>query len=515
MKRTAAGACFVFAWIVLGFALSARGFQQKATIQGSIVELATGQPVPAAVLILSGDGGYFRVNSDREGRFVVTDMVPGEYKVDITREGYYWSKSRSGPPTITIKGDLRNVSYRLLKGLVISGQILDPNGDPDSGISVVVQRLEYRNGVRTLARVNPLLGTRTATSTDRKGEYRLYGFEPGDYYLAAGNGDTLTYYPGTADFSAAVPLRLVPGRDLLGVNMTQVRSRMFTVTVEVPQALDSLSIPGGSILPRDPLNVQQAMTLRSIGRNRYTSSPLRPGEYYLTWANRSPRLFGRVAFDIVDHDADVGPIVLHPGITISGRVRVSDPRLESRGIPLQLIPLDGSVGGLVATSAADGSFSIRDVPDGEYWLELPRLREASRDAYLESVRYAARTPERGDIVVGREPEGPLDIVIGIGNTVSGIVRNARAEVVPYSPVLIYPLTGHPRLLRTGETNKDGAFTITGVGAGEYRGLAWEDALPTLHRDPTFLDTLNPHATAVTVRSGVPANVELRVVPVNP
>jgi len=61
----------------MGFALSARGFQQSATIQGTIVELVSGQPLPDAVISLSGDGGYFRVNSDREGRFVVAGMVSG------------------------------------------------------------------------------------------------------------------------------------------------------------------------------------------------------------------------------------------------------------------------------------------------------------------------------------------------------------------------------------------------------------------------------------------------------
>jgi hypothetical protein len=95
------------------------------------------------------------------------------------------------------------------------------------------------------------------------------------------------------------------------------------------------------------------------------------------------------------------------------------------------------------------------------------------------------------------------------------VRNARGEVVPYSPVLVYPLTGHARFFKTVETNTSGAFTITGVGPGEYRGLAWEDALPALYRGPKFLSTLNAHATTVIVRSGVSANLELKVVPVNP
>ena len=516
MKATAARACFVLVWTAMGFALSARGFQQKATIQGTIVELVSGQPVPDAVISLSGDGGYFRVNSDREGRFVIESVVLGEYRLDVTREGYYWSKSRSGSATITVTGDLRNVSYRLLKGLVLSGQILDPSGNPDSAIGVVVQRSEYRNGVRVLTRANSLTGTRTATSTNRRGEYRLYGLEPGDYYLTVGSGHTLTYYPGTADFSAAIPLKLTPGRDLLGVNMTQVHSRMFTVTVEVPPSLDSPSIPvGGSITPRDPLKVQDPNSFRSIGGDRYTSSPIKPGEYNLTWTTRSPRLFGRIAFDIVDHDVDVGKIVLNPGITISGRVRVSEPRLESRRIQVQLIPIDASVGGLFGTSVDDGSFSIRDVPDGQYWVELPRLQETSGDAYLESVRYGARTPERGEIVIGREPEGPLEIVVGIGSTVTGIVRNARGEVVPYSSVLIYPSTGHPRLFKIGETDKNGAFTITGVGPGEYRGLAWEDALPSLYRDPKFLSTLNPHSTTAIVPSGISANLDLKVIPVNP
>ncbi len=135
---------------------------------------------------------------------------------------------------------------------------------------------------------------------------------------------------------------------------------------------------------------------------------------------------------------------------------------------------------------------------------------------MQSVRYGARLPQRGDILVGTEPEGALEIALGIGSTVSGIVRNARGEAAPYSSVLLYPASGQsrPGSSKTAETDQNGFFTIPGVGPGEYRALAWEDALPSLHLDPEFQRTLTPRATAVVVSSGTPATLDLRVVPRN-
>ena len=497
--------------------------QQEADIRGTVVDLESGQPVQNALIVLSGDAGYFRVNSDVAGRFVVEGMAAGDYRAQVTRDGYFWSKGRSGPATVTVTAaqDLRSLSFRLLNASAISGRIVNEHGDPDAGISVAALRLEYRNGMRVLNPVFPTGWSRTSASTDRRGEYRLYGLEPGQYYIRVASGRSATYYPGTMDPNLAVPITVPPGRDLTGVNLTLLRAPMYTVTVTVDApssvSLGTTSLALGTIRPRDParlvdLSNSSGSPFSPIGGGRYRSYPLLPGEYEVTWfALSATRLYGGVAFDITDRDIDAGTITLHPGIALSGRIRMAESRSELKALSMVLNPYNSAPTGNGASTSSDGSFTIPSVPEGQYWLEL---RTMPRDVYVQSVRHGARVQDHGDISVGRESEGPLEVVLATGGSVTGTVRNARGEVVPYSAVLIYPSGGqqHPSFFRTTVADKNGSFATFAMAPQEYRVLAWEDSLPPLYLDPTFLRELVPRATRVTVQSGSAAAIEVRVVP---
>jgi hypothetical protein len=118
MLRAAIRAHFI---LPLSFLLASGGsaYSQSAILQGTVVELTSGQPVPGVQMIFSGPAGYFRVASNSAGRFAITDIAPGEYKIEATLDGYYWIKNRSGPSSITVAGNMRNVELRL--------QVVSPN----------------------------------------------------------------------------------------------------------------------------------------------------------------------------------------------------------------------------------------------------------------------------------------------------------------------------------------------------------------------------------------------------
>src|SRR5439155_1009943 len=60
----------------------------------------------------------------------------------------------------------------------IAGRILDEDGEPMPGATVRVMRYQYLQGDRRLVPV----GT---SQTDDKGNYRVWGLMPGDYYVTA------------------------------------------------------------------------------------------------------------------------------------------------------------------------------------------------------------------------------------------------------------------------------------------------------------------------------------------
>ena len=74
------------------------------------------------------------------------------------------------------------MTLRMTRGSVISGVIVDQNGDPFSGANVSVMRNAFAGtGQRTLVPVN------TVQSDDR-GQYRAWGLPTGEYVVSANSG---------------------------------------------------------------------------------------------------------------------------------------------------------------------------------------------------------------------------------------------------------------------------------------------------------------------------------------
>src|SRR5688572_14151986 len=70
-------------------------------------------------------------------------------------------------------------TLKLTPGGTIQGLIRDANGQPAFNVSVTALRLTYRDGRRTLQPAK-------VSQSDDRGQYRVWGLPPGDYYVRAG-----------------------------------------------------------------------------------------------------------------------------------------------------------------------------------------------------------------------------------------------------------------------------------------------------------------------------------------
>jgi hypothetical protein len=516
MNKPILSVLVLFGFLFYAGVISAFQTPQFGRIEGTITDLHSGRLLLNAAITFSGSAAPIRGFTDGSGRFAFENVPADEYRVTVSQDGYVWSKKESGPEMVTLKPgqEIRDLSFRMLKPSAISGRIVDRNGDP-ARVGVTLLSLDYRNGRRglvTAAGANAIRGA----STNRNGEYRIYGVEPGEYYLRS-ELEGLVYYPGVSDVKLALPITVLPGRDATAdLKMPSIQAHSVSVTLSA-----SLSDPGRPIdtsswfiAPRDSAGLidfssLSYMRFTPVGGNRYQSPRLPPGAYELFFSHPFLMLFGHLVFDVKDRDQDLGILTITPGISLSGRVR-SDFPPEAMPIQVNLTPANGVSLVRGARPQADGTFTVVNVPEGNYFVSFTGMPQ---EAYIQSVRYGSISNGNGDIAIGIAPEGSLDITLAKGGVVKGTVRNTRGDGIPKSQVVVFPTQDRkqsPTLLKTAEADESGSFSIQGLAPGEYRALAWEDALPRLAKDPGFLSSLGQRGTRFTILQSSTATIDVPV-----
>jgi protocatechuate 3,4-dioxygenase beta subunit len=161
-----------------------------ASIAGTIVS-DTQPPRPlrrAVVTLITPDNSFGRTTvTDDSGRFEFTALPAGKFTITANKVGWssisYGAKRPGRPGTsIQIEDAQRlEISIRLQRAAVITGIVLDPNGQPTAGVIVRALRYSYAfsGGERRLMPSGVTVGP------DERGVYRIYGLAPGDYVVNA------------------------------------------------------------------------------------------------------------------------------------------------------------------------------------------------------------------------------------------------------------------------------------------------------------------------------------------
>jgi len=156
-------------------------------IIGQVITGDAGTPVRRARVNLSGAElrGQRSTVTDDEGRFVFTQIPAGRYTMTASKAGFvsiaYGTKTagRAGTPIQLAEGQkLESKAISMPKGGVVTGVVLDEYGEPSPGTSVRALRMVMRTGDKRLESA----GTST---TDDRGQYRIYGLQPGQFIVTA------------------------------------------------------------------------------------------------------------------------------------------------------------------------------------------------------------------------------------------------------------------------------------------------------------------------------------------
>ena len=372
------------------------------------------------------------------------------------------------------------------------------------------------------------------------------------------------YYPGTTDGAAASPIDLRPGASFTGVDLTVVDSRAVRIRGRV---ISSRQSDGGSValIPRGTMTAggatqrtasvsdqgtfefrgvapgsydlvatsgRQFITFstrqspgadgQTITRNAFilTTPPGGPGELARPQPNSNePRLFGRVSVDVGDADVENVTIQLQPGVSVQGRIAIDGPgsgtndsttnmRVFLRPDPMipQLLPQPASVN-------ANGTFTITDVPPGDYRLSVTGM---PRGGYVKSAALGGSDASNLVLHIEGEPRGGLDVLVGTNpGSLDATVQNDRQEAVPGVTVVLVPSGTQQlrsELYRLATSDASGRIHLDSVVPGDYKLFAWENVETGAWQDPEFLRIYEARGKPVRITEGGRQLADVVVIP---
>lgn len=526
-------------WLMAAFWLwtaAAQPPKENCTLEGQVLKAGSGEPLKKAVVVvrkLEGRESY-STTTDEGGKFVLTGLEPGRYRLSAERNGYvrqdYGQRRADQPGTVvTLQSGQRltGLSFQLTPFAVITGRVMDEDGEPTPHVRLQAMRYSRAAGRREL------IASASASSDDR-GEYRIFGLQPGRYYVSAApsagrpdaqdeEGYVPFYYPGVADPSQAAPLDLRAGSEMHSVDFRLVRTRTVRVRGRVLNAVSGRPEKGilVFVLPRGPgglVSVPRTQTGAVDAQGGFDIRGVPPGSYILTafLADRDTRYFARQPIEVGSANLEGITLVLGPGMEIGGRIRVEGTdEFTLSGLRILLESRSGNVtGSSVGRPKPDGTFSISNVASDSYTVSILGL---SGDYYVKAIRLGgADVLERGLDVSRGDAAGPLEVALSAAaGHIEGVVLEDNQQPSSGATVALVPdasRRSQPRLFQSAAADQQGRFSLGGVSPGEYKLFAWEDVDSGAWQDPDFLRDFESRGLSVSIDEGSHQTVQLKAIP---
>ena len=333
------------------------------TIRGRITT-SGGQPVAGALVrTVSSRGGRFADVSNAEGRYVISGLPSGDYRVEANRNGYVTfqygqtATSRVGR-TVVVGNDqsVDRIDIVLPRPSAIAGTVVDEYGEPVLDVAVDVLHVQ---SVAGRVRAMRARGRRT----DDRGRYRVFGMPPGNYVVRVQVNDALAdsdtrgypplYYPGRATVEEATQVAVGIGRDALNTDVVVRPTPAVRVTGNV---FDSSGKPlrAGLVMmisERSGAIQVEPSKHESSEDGSFVITNVPPGDYVIQAfgppqvdANGRPASGQEFAAQFLTvTDAVPPPLRLQTtrGVTLTGRITVEGPsQVSPSGLSLRAVPAD-------------------------------------------------------------------------------------------------------------------------------------------------------------------------------
>src|SRR5436190_945647 len=143
---------FLVAGLISACTLAAQPRPGTGSIEGLVFNSLTSAPVRKATVILTAPQIRLIADTDAEGRFQFQGLPAGSYRISASRVGFFDRPTRR-PITLGQDDHVTNAEIRLPPQGVITGHVLDEDGDPVGDARVAIFKQVYRNGAKAWERL--------------------------------------------------------------------------------------------------------------------------------------------------------------------------------------------------------------------------------------------------------------------------------------------------------------------------------------------------------------------------
>jgi carboxypeptidase family protein len=512
--------------------------QETCIVSGTVVKLAGSAPIKSAKVRLHSvedQARAYAATTDGGGRFELKHVERGRYRLSVTRNGFvteeYGQKTPNDPGSILTLApgqQVKDLLFRLIPWSVITGRILDEDGEPFPWVRVTGLREVYTEGKRKLS-------PEAEETTNDRGEYRLFGLRPGHYFVSAAysarnqwleqaselapteEGTSQeqeyvpTYYQGTPDPGRASTITVKPGDEIPSVDILlqrvaayRIRGRFYNMITHRPGKDVSIMMqPRNSKLAWTTFGFETTVQDKD---GSFVLNHVLPGSYTLfgLWFDEGKQYVAKQNIEVGNADVEGVTLTIAPGMAINGQV-IWDrkPGLEGDELSVSAYPSEQTYyfGGAARVSL-NGAFTLKDVPEDTYQIYVNGM---SKDSYVKAVHYGTTDALYDGFTVQRGTDASLEVTLSSrGARVQGIVTDADSLPLAGVWVVLVPEEAHrshTRMYGEVRTDQYGRYELRGIRPGDYKLFTWEEVEYGAWQDPEFLKPLEEKGQEVKLQEG--------------
>jgi len=528
-----------------------------AVIGGIVTKEPGSEPVKKAVIELIAEsqtgGGNYTAVTGADGVFRIEGIVPGRYRLFAERTGLleadkHHARSDGRVLTLASGQELKDLQIRMQAAAVVRGRITDEDGEALPNATVSVLRQTFASGHSRWEQAG-------SERSNDLGEYRIASLPAGNYYISvtpppdfkrlieearsgraeAGGASVAekpatsyqaTYYPGTTDRSQAAAIQLRAG-DEFPVNLSLAPSPGLSIRGSVvnlpPHSSASILLQShdfGLVLNGAEMHRDGSFVIRDVAPGAYT--------IMATVENATAPMMARQSLQVAGNSVEGLRLAPQPGAVVRGRLRLEAKGNVNRFDPSQIFlalqsgePEDdagvftlGQGFSNLAQLAPDGSFEWKDVPPGNYYVQLAGETGANHDWFVKSELVGGRAADEAGFSVNGGAV-VLDLVVSAnGAVVEGLATDRKGETIANAVIVAVPearLRGRLDHYRKAVSDQSGRFTLHGIPPGDYTLLGWESVDGAPYYDPEFLKSCEGQGSTLHVNEGDRKSVQVQAI----